>query len=49
MGPVKGRTNSSLEEQLLSDAYHFDFIQLVRILESLNPQAVSLGEEMIRV
>lgn len=44
MGPLKRRSNTSLEESLLNDAYHFDFVQLVRILESLSPDVSSLGE-----
>jgi type VI secretion system protein ImpH len=45
MMPAFGwKTDRSVEDWLYAEPYRFDFFQAVRILESLNPDAVSVGE-----
>jgi type VI secretion system protein ImpH len=44
MATVTRRTNPSLEEQILTTPYEFDFHQAVRLLEKMRPEAHPLGE-----
>jgi type VI secretion system protein ImpH len=44
MATVTRRTNTSLEEQIESAPYEFDFHQAIRLLEKMRPEATPLGE-----
>ena len=44
MATIARRANYSLEEQIFSQPYEFDFHQAVRLLEKIRPQAIPLGE-----
>ena len=44
MATVTRRANPSLEEQIETTPYEFDFHQAVRLLEKMRPEATPLGE-----
>lgn len=44
MATIARRTNPSLEEQILTAPYEFDFHQAIRLLEKMRPEAHPLGE-----
>jgi len=45
MGTKDRRTNSSLTQRLEDEPYRFDFYQVVRLLEQIDPERNTVGHD----